>query len=556
MRTYLLLGAILVSLHVDVRGLCAQDAPSAFDRFERAAAGEKTRLENNDDEEPTPRSPAPAAAPLKSDEETRRDAAAAAEKERLETAAFAKKARADAAAEKERREAVAAAEKEKNLADAKAKKDLQTQKAKQSIKQAVAVLFPGGVPEGSPREEQLSLVVDTFIGGSAPDTLDQLRTMVANDPDLPPAELLMAGLAFAVGKNPTGLAILESSAIEYPDHPGVYLSFAQLAINAKRITDASLHADRAARMVQAGDFSPVAAQHFKKQYYEIVTNIRMLRNQTDLADQSLERLQATEQGLPFYFFNKARLAFLDGQTDQTLRLLNQHAQAKEADDNDRLPELTLVDWFRAADKPLEAERLLLETIDRHPDNVAALKMTAELYLSKENFVDALKTIELYQKASGGENITTLEMKGRIAFAGLSYTVAAQNFQNFAKLSPNNPAGVIMLSLSLIESERPDMRKNAQAIAEQVAQRMSQNLLAVATLGYIYQKNGLPEKADPLMRRVAAASNGSPEISWFLAYWLAKKGKKEDAIKLLEVMVETKGLFIYRTAARKLLADLK
>ena len=427
-----------------------------------------------------------------------------------------------------------------------------TQKALDSIEKALSVLIPGGIVKGSARQEQFAAVIDSFAKRQARDAMDGLEKMSAEDPNLPPAEIMMAGLTFAVGDNKSGIALLESSAIKYPDYPGVYLSFAQVAINTNRITDASLHADKTARLIEAGNLSPEKKQHFLKQYYEIATSIFLRRKQNDQANQTLEQLQATAPNLPFYYFSKAELAFRGGQNDEALKYLKQHAGVINSN---KLPELTLVEWLKNTGKDQPAEELLLKTREANPEDATAQMMAAQMYMSREDFPNSLTALKRFEEINNGNTKRSLDMKGRIAFAGLSYDVAAEHFRNLANKSPNDASSANILALCLVESDDPEKQKQAIQISQRVAGRMSNNSLALASLAYILMKNGEKEKSTQLMQRVAMSRQTTPEISYFLASWLIENGQPDQAAKILKKAIDAKGLFLYRSASMKLLTEL-
>lgn len=434
-----------------------------------------------------------------------------------------------------------------------AQKAAQVARAKSMLEKAVAVLCPSGLADGSPRKELVETAIDQFLSGQVPDTLNTLKELNSKDSETPPADFLLAGFWFAVGDRGRGLAQLEQNAVQHPDYPGVYLSFAQLALNDNRISDAALNAGKTQELVSQGDLSETWREHFLKQYYEIVANVQMRRQQGSEAERTLDRLQNVKPDLPFYFLNKAKLRFEAGQQAETIRYLKQYAKSIGSK---RLPELSLVGWLRDQGKSQEARDLLLATIDAHADDADSLQMAAEMYLAEEEFAKTLTMIERFEKANGGETYKSIEMKGRIAFAGLSYDVAAGHFRALATRDSQNANNATVLALSLIESDDPDKQKEAQVILQQVVKRLPKNSLAVAALGYALMKNGETKSAAEAMRHVAMARQGSSEISWFLANWLAAKGQQQDAIRLLTNAVEVKGFFLYRSAARKLLAKLK
>lgn len=428
-----------------------------------------------------------------------------------------------------------------------------TKEALESVEKAIAVLIPGGIADGSPRKEKFAAVIDSFIKRQSRDAMDALEKMAAEDPGLPPAEIMMAGLTFAVGDNKSGIALLENSAIKHPDYPGVYLSFAQLAINTNRITDASLHAEKTARLIEAGNLTPQQKSHFLKQYYEVATSIYMRRKQNDQASKTLDQLQAITPNLPFYFFSKAELAFRAGDNDLALRYLKQHAGATKSK---RLPELTLVDWLKNTGKSQPAEELLLKTREQNPKNATAQMMAAQMYMSREDFPNSLLAIKQFEEINNGESPQSLDMKGRIAFAGLSYDVAAEHFRDLTIKAPNDPSNANILALCLVESNDPQKQKEAVQISQRVASRMSNNPLAVASLAYILMKNGEKENSKQLMQRIAMSRQTTPEVSYFVANWLIQNGQPDQAAGILKQTIDVKGLFLYRSAARKLLSSLQ
>jgi predicted Zn-dependent protease len=438
-------------------------------------------------------------------------------------------------------------------ANVEANNQAMQQQAKETIEKAIAVLVPGGIVDGTQRQKDFATVIDSFAKGQAKDALEALRTMAAEDRDLPPAEVMLAGLTFAVGDNKSGLALLESCAMKNPDYPGVYLSFAQIALNANRVTDASLHAAKTADLLVKGELTPNQKAHFYKQYYEIATGIYLRRKQPQKANEMLDELQKIAPNRPFYFFTKAEIAFRNGNNNEALQFLQQHASAIKGK---RLPELTLTEWLKNSGKSEQAEQLLAETLVKNPADAQTQLMSAQMFMAKEDFPRALANLKKFEEIKQEETIQSLDMKGRIAFAGLSYEIASEHFLKLTKLAPNDPSSANIYALCLVESEDIEKRKQAQAISQRVATRMSSNSLALASLGYIYLKNGEEEKAAQILQRVALSRQGSPEISFFLANWLESKGDKDQAIGLLQKAVESQGLFLYRSAALKLQNRLK
>lgn len=426
------------------------------------------------------------------------------------------------------------------------------QAAVESVLKSISVLVPGGLDDGSSRKEKIAVAIEMFRRGKIANTMREFKDLALIDPELPPADVMMAGLTFAIGDNQSGLALLEKSAAKHPDYPGVYLSFAQLALNSNRVADASVHMEKTASLLQSGKLTANQQSHFRKQYFEIMTGIYLRRGQNDLAENSLAQLQEIEPDLPFYLYSKAELAFKKENRDEALQFLKQHALATESK---KLPETTMIEWLEATGNNSEAEAYLLDTLQKNPDSAQVQFMAAQLFVSKEDFARALLAIDKFESIQG-QTPASIDMKGRMHFAGQNYELAEASFAELTQRQPRDANFKNVYALCLIESDDPEKQQLARQTSEQIVRRLPQNRLAVAALGYIYLRLGQVEEAGKFLRPVAMAPNNSPEISYFVARWLYETGKSADAEKILEMALETKSLFLYRSASRKLMQEIK
>jgi hypothetical protein len=72
--------------------------------------------------------------------------------------------------------------------------DARNQRTLANIEKAISVLIPGGIQEGTPRKEKLAAIIESYANGQARDAMDSLEKLTAEDSNLPPAQILMAGL--------------------------------------------------------------------------------------------------------------------------------------------------------------------------------------------------------------------------------------------------------------------------------------------------------------------------------------------------------------------------
>ena len=77
-----------------------------------------------------------------------------------------------------------------------------------------------------------------------------------------------------------------------------------------------------------------------------------------------------------------------------------------------------------------------------------------------------------------------------------------------------------------------------------------------TLGWILTTSGNAETGVALLRQASAEAANDPRVQYHFAVALKDTGKKDQAIKLLTVVVETKGEFKEKALAQQLLDELK
>jgi len=443
---------------------------------------------------------------------------------------------------------------EKTAAEAEARKNLTTKQQAETILKAMSLLIPGGVDATPARKASFDQIIEFFQKGEFKNVEEQLQKMQAADSELPPADFLMAGLAFAINDKSKGVALLERTAVQHPDYPGVYLFFAQLALNNNRITDAVAHVDKSRSLLSGQKLSATQESFFSTKYLEILTSIFVRRGQSDQALESLNQLQAVEADRPFYLLARAGISYRADDQDKALDFLKKHALTLEPPGN---PEAMLIGWYRRDGKTAAAETLLEKSLTAQPQVPQLQMLAADMYLQQEKFNDSLSALSQYESLGGEDNGKLEHLKAQIAFAGQSYDVAELHYEELVKRNPKNLSFVNNYALCLVESEDPQKRELAKSISKQVARRMSNSRLALATYGYILLKTGSGTQSNQLFTRLASSkSQGSPDVAYLMAHWQRALGQKDIASKILDQAVKSNSLFLYRSAAKSLLDKIK
>ena len=116
------------------------------------------------------------------------------------------------------------------------------------------------------------------------------------------------------------------------------------------------------------------------------------------------------------------------------------------------------------------------------------------------------------------------------------------------LTPEDP--LALNNLAWIYAERGDARARATA---QKAYLRSPTADAADTLGWIMVRGGDAKAALPLLRQSSEKRPNQPGVQYHLAVALRDAGQPDDAVKLLQPLVQGPQAFAEKDDARKLLA---
>jgi predicted Zn-dependent protease len=420
---------------------------------------------------------------------------------------------------------------------------------KDALYEELSKLVPGDVAAGSQTESALKAAIDLFGERKPLEAQQALKDLAAADANFPPADLMLAAMAYAINDNKSGSRLLEQAAVKSGDYPDVYFSFGRLALGQQRITDAEANAELALQKTNAGSFNQAQIDHFKKRYYEIKFQTAKARGQLDSAQQFLQQLESVVPKSPQVFLGKAELAFEAKNVDQALDYLNQlHSISKG---ESQVPQITIAGWFQRKGKVQNADLWIKKAAAENPDDAKVQIAAAQWALNREKFTDTLRAVKAMESISGETNLSG-EFRGKVAFAQGAYETAQEKFEALLSANPGNVDYANMLALSMIQSTDEEKQKNALELARKVAGAQRNSPVALSSLAYVMLKSGETEGARALLAKVAQIPNPNPEVSFIMAYMLAETGQMPQAKSVLEKVVQVKGLFLFRNEAQKLL----
>lgn len=412
-------------------------------------------------------------------------------------------------------------------------------------------LIPKKIEDHPEMKQMVQDVITAFQLKNGTRVVEILKQLAAKDSDLPPTELLLAGLSFAIQDSNTGKALLERSAISSPDSPANYTAFARLAINEGRLTDAGALLEKAERTLANSKLSESAKEFYRVAIVDSQTDVAMRQQRFEDAKTLLAKLREMRANNSKMLMLSAELEFKLGNIPETLKYLT---QLKEIQPNTRVPKTIVASWFQRSGKKAEAERWFNEAAEENPKNPQVLLEFANWSINTGNLPAASTAIKEAEEASG-ESPFSMNLKARIAFSKESYGIAESHYETLNQSQKGNFDVSNMYVLCLIESEDKSKHTQAKNMAIANFRALPNNLVAQATLGYIHLKMGELEQAKSVLARAAQSRGTSPEIDYFLGSLLVKMDRKDDAKTTLRGALLFDGFFLYRSRAERLLAEL-
>jgi tetratricopeptide (TPR) repeat protein len=382
-------------------------------------------------------------------------------------------------------------------------------------------------------------------------SLKLLVEAVKNHPDLPPANVIFARLAFA-GHQP-GLIrpALERAAIEAPGHPEVYILFGNVALLEGRTTDAAVHFEKAGNLAATGGWPPARRQRFELFRDQGVALVAEARGDPRGASAALARWLAQEPANARARQRLGKALFQIGQVDEARKELERAAK----DDPALEPPAVSLGWLYArSGDPKKAGEWMDYAVKAAPNSVAT-RMGVAAWLLEQGRGDEAKAQAEAASKLDPDSAEARRLVGLAARQRKDLAEAERAFADLAARSPGDARARNQLALVLAEQADESKRRRALELAELSVRLDPKGVDALSTLGTVYYHLHRLDDADTVLQAVIASGQGSSDTAYTLARVRADRGHPDAAPALLKTALDAPGLFIARKDARQWLDRL-
>lgn len=394
-----------------------------------------------------------------------------------------------------------------------------------------------------------------FRTGNVVGALQLLRAAAKKNPELPPPQVILAAWLAEVNQPGMARTALETATLEVPDDPEPYLILADLALRDRQVAEASLLLGKGYDLLAGTRISPKRAAVLKRRALVALATLADSRRDWMQAQKYLESLLAADPKNASAVEQLGRVLFQLKKPEEALAKLQEAAKLDPA--NILAPEATLAQLYQQSGDKENAAKWMVAAIKANPRDARVRRVAAQWSLE----IGRLDQAEEQAKAAlqlDPDSPLSLTVRGTVAMVRKDYKTAEECFGKAHLLAPGNFAALSNLALTLAEEESPAKRRLALEYAQILSRLFPDQADAAGALGWTLYKLGRVDEAELVLRKAVSAPSVSRDTLYFYARVLTDRGRKEEALKLLEAALAAKpsASFLRRADAEALLGDLQ
>lgn len=412
-------------------------------------------------------------------------------------------------------------------------------------------LIPGDYEPESDSANRLIEIANAYVSRNEQKVKQLLDELAAAEPTAPPRELLLAGMAYATNNPNNGRIQLERGAIRFKKHPGFPLIFARLALLQNRFYDAVSLAEKARTINQDSGLSDEIRKFYDVGSVALLTVVEMRRNELSVAEDYARQWASLAPSDDKMLLASAEIKFKQDRIESATEFLEQRNAQKKTD----FPtEVIIGKWYQSDGKTGLQATWITQGFEKYPNNKLAQIEYAVVLLRSEKFEQALDVVKTYEAANGATPDSEL-IKGRIAFSREDYKTSYELFSKLSKLQPNNFEHAYLNILAMLENPDAQIKQQAVPLAQRAYQLFPNNSLAVALLGWALVKTDNVQQGGEIIKRALDMGGMLPDPGYFLAVVMHQDGRTAQASQILEQIVTTPEIFLFRSRAKGLLESI-
>jgi predicted Zn-dependent protease len=339
--------------------------------------------------------------------------------------------------------------------------------------------------------------------------------------------------------------------LEDADHPEVFILFGNLALQEGRLTDSTIHVEKATALAASRRWTPKQRDRFERLCQPGLAAIAVGRGDWKAARTALEGWLEREPANARVRQRLAKALFWLGQRKAAHQEL---LRAARDDSGLELAAITMGWLYTQADDVKKAQEWMDYAV-QSAANSLGVHIGLAAWLLEQNRPDEA---EPHAAAAARLDASSLAARGFLGVTSRArkhFAASEQLFESLARQSPRDIWIRSQLAIVLAAQENEAKRRRALELAEAAVRETPDAPELLATLGTVYDHLSRFGEAERHLQCVVQSGEGSLDSVYILARVLAECGLPDDARELLKASLAARGLFLARKDAQEWLTRL-
>lgn len=408
------------------------------------------------------------------------------------------------------------------------------------------------VDEVGPKLQDVQQAITRYRNNDIDGALQFLERAKAANPQLPPAQAVLARLHIAAGQSAAANVSLERAVRDHPDDPEAYLILAEIALREQHLTAAEQLFQKGLSVNESLPDGQKRKQTGARRAMAGLARIAEQRSDWDSAAKWLERLAQTQPGQAEVWQRLGRARFLTDQVDAAREAL---AKAKQLNAELEHPQVTIGRLYRQQGKNQEAEAALNAAMQSDADNRATRLAYAQYLLQTDQLEESRKNLDQILEEERNY-VSALLWAGVAARMAGEPRTAERHLSRAHLLDPGNVTVTNQLAMALSEQDDPEKLRRAAGFAAAAAQQQPSDGNLRTTLGWLlYQLGNHARAQQELTEALKLQRSLNADSRFLLARILYDRGRNDQAAQILKPAMQMDGIFVKRKDAETLLGSI-
>lgn len=411
--------------------------------------------------------------------------------------------------------------------------------------QQMAAAATSATDVGADQSKMLAPAIEAFKSGDRESFNARYAEASKLSDALPSAEVFFAKLLIESGRLGDAIASLDQYLVTSTEDPEGYVALGEIAIRSQRWTDASLILNHAEELVKAKKLRPSRLVYVVPGLVELRAEVAERRQQWDEAEALFTRLQDLRPEAAYPSWRLGRMKLFRGFEAEGIEGM-QKARIRDS----KLPsaELTAAQFYVSKNNAVDAEKWFKAAILADRTNVVFWNEYLKWLLISERIDNVRAALD--KLPAGVKEHRDMRLMSALAARYQGELAAAETIlAALVQSNPDDTEAADQLALVLIESTDEGKRGRALQLSELNLRKLPGVQNTIATAAWVHFKLGAIDVADRLLGELSQQTALMPQTAHYVAEVLKARGKKDDAIKVLELSVQSPGVFVERQKAR-------